>query len=187
MYLWRDTMAEHNSWENQGRQQHGWFGHGTDKRDTTQNIRDLAQVIQTEAEGEGAEAKVAVGHVLLNRMQRNGKAKVHDVWNGFAHHKQPDRETLTIARSILDGESKDTTGGATHFYTPNLLPREKQRTGGADVQDGLEQVLGVQDKAGLPVKTYRPGYAAVNEPREVQGVPSAVFKFSRAPGDGHVR
>ncbi len=151
------------------------------------NIRDLASVIETEARGLEPVVKAAVGHVVLNRMRRNKTAAVRNVWNGFVHVRPPGRESLTIARAILSGASKDTTNGATHFYTPASMPWEGRLTGGRDVGGGLEQVPGIKDERGVPIRTYRPKYAAEFTPIEVKGVSPLVFKFYRTPGNGPVR
>jgi hypothetical protein len=108
-------MGEHNSWMNQGRQQHGWFGHGTSKLATPQNVRDLASVIETEARGTPEQARIAVGFTVLNRMRRNGTDTVQSVWNAYAHHLSPEPSSLHVARTILNGAAADPTDGATHF------------------------------------------------------------------------
>lgn len=133
---------------NQGRQQHGWFGHGTSRLDSPQNVRDLASVIETEAGGETDGARIAVGFVAVNRMRRNGESDVRSIWNGFAHHVVPGQNSLKIARNILADRIKDPTEGATHFYTPARMPKEGESTGGRDVQGGLESVPGVTNRTG---------------------------------------
>jgi hypothetical protein len=189
------------SWRTQGRQRNGWFGNGkasqvSHARDaggdgtrlvTSRNISDLARIIETEARGQSAEAKRAVGAVALNRARRNGVSLIQDVFRGFRYHIEGGEDSRGVASDLLTGRIVDPTGGATHFYTPRIMPKEGEPTGGRDVRGGLEIVPGVVDRYGRPVRSYRPRFAAEFEPVTVPGIPPAIFKFYRQPGHGHVR
>ncbi len=49
------------------------------------NARNLADLIYTEARGEGEKAQIAVGATVLNRMRRNGTDRVDDVRGGYSY------------------------------------------------------------------------------------------------------
>ena len=151
------------------------------------NIQDLARVITTEAGGENQAAQTAVGRALRNRMTRNGPDDVERVWSpAFQHRKHPTALATQLATGILNGLIADPTGGATHFYTPRIMPKKGEPTAHIDVAGGLETTPGVVDDEGRPIQNYRPSFS--NWPQcIVAGVPEASFKFYRQQGDGHVR
>jgi hypothetical protein len=167
--------------------------HASDLKDplnTEQNVQDLAKVMESEAGGQpGSPALKAVGFTVLNRMKRNNTTRVRDVGGGFSHNApkvQP--KTVEIARQVLNGMLKDPTDGATHFYTPNIMPREGAKEPlHRDTAGGLESVDGVTDKYGRPVRNYRPVWSAIWPQKAVAGVKEKDFKFYQAPGNGHVR
>ncbi len=86
----------------------------------------------------------------------------------------------------MTGSIADPTGGATHFYTPRIMPKKGEDTGGIDVGGGLESVAGVTGN-GKPVQSYRPSWALSFDRQIVANVPEASFKFHRQPGNGRVR
>ena len=191
----------HGGWQNQEREPNGEFGpslevaeapavaagQGFDEHSlaTEANVRDLATVIETEAGGQPTNTKTAVGAVVVNRMRRNVTSRVQDVWDGFAHLIKPSPESRIIARTLLEGSVADPTHGATHFYSPNLMPKEGQHPGGRG--DMLESVPGVVDKYHHPIQNYRPHYAIVFPQQSVSGVPEKTFKFFRDPGNRPTR
>lgn len=151
------------------------------------NIQDLARVITTEAGGENQAAQTAVGWALRNRMTRNATDDVERVWSpAFQHRKYPTARAVQLATGILSGQIADPTGGATHFYTPRIMPKKGKSTAHIDVAGGLETTPGVVDDDGRPVQNYRPSFASWPQ-CIVAGVPEAAFKFYRKPGDGRVR
>lgn len=103
--------------------------------DTADNIEELASIIKTEAGGCNRAEQIAVGRTVLNRMRRNGTNLVGDV-RGYRDEKDPDDLSLEIARGILGGNIVDNSGGATHFYSPQIMPREGDSTAGYDVGGG---------------------------------------------------
>ena len=143
-------------------------------------------MIQTEAGGvPGVEAKTAVGWTLLNRMHCNHVTTVHQAWRGFNHDKPPLPDTLALAKRLLSGNVPDPTDGATHFYTPQIMPKEEATIPqGFDIGDGLESVAGVKDRHNRPVQNYRPSFA--DDPRfkdiYIKGVDDFNFKFYKAAG-----
>jgi hypothetical protein len=153
-----------------------------------QNVEDLAAVIWTEARGIGQLAMTAVGSTVLNRMRRNGTTSVRSAWQGYQHNHPPDAATLNLARRLLQGQVTDPTAGATHFYTPNIMPQQGQPTAGHDVGGDLEQVPGMVDSRGAPVQNYRPGWVKTFMPRPVPGIPERYFRFYEQPRNtGRVR
>ena len=188
----------HSGWQNQEREPNDEFGPSLEVAEapaggagqrfdehglaTEANVRDLATVIETEAGGQPANTKTAIGAVVVNRMRRNGTSMVQDIWNGFAHLVKPSPESRIIARGLLEGSMADPTHGATHFYSPNLMPKEGQHPGGRG--DVLESVPGVLDKYHHPIRNYRPHYAVIFPQQAVPDVPEKTFKLSRDPGNG---
>jgi hypothetical protein len=156
-----------------------------------QNVHDLATVIYAEAGGRPLAEQVAVGFTLRNRMLRNHAATVREAWGGFAHHSPEARDMARfeqLARDILEGRVNDPTGGATHFYSPHLMPRAGQPTGHRDVRGGLEPTPDHFDQqTGEPILTYRPGWALTFEPVPLPGIDPWQFRFYRQQGSGHVR
>jgi hypothetical protein len=152
------------------------------------NACNLAALITTEAGGENAAAKAAVGWTVMNRMQRDSVSNVDEAWQGYQHSKPPTQDALDIAKSILSGKMPDPTGGATHFYTPDAMPKEGESTANINVRGGLEETPGVTDSAGRAVKNYRPNWAARSEfkSRSVPALPEHCFKFFREDGNGPV-
>lgn len=93
----------------------------------------LARVIYAEARGESYTGQVAVGAVLLNRVQDsrfpktlNGvvfqKNAFETVSNGQIW-KQPNNTAYKAARAALNGQ--DPTGGALYFYNPAKITNPK--------------------------------------------------------------
>ena len=151
------------------------------------NIQDLARVITTEAGGENRAAQTAVGWALRNRMARNATDDVERVWSpAFQHRKHPTAGAIQLATGILNGQIVDPTSGATHFYTPRIMPKKGEPTAHIDVAGGLETTPGVVDDNGRPIQNYRPSFSSWPQ-SAVAGVPEATFKFYRKPGDGPVR
>lgn len=99
--------------------------------------KKIAEVIIYEARGEPDIGKVAVGHVVLNRLHdprwpNSVRAVVHQK-KQFSYledkHKQKpptveDRmKAKKIAWDILTGKLYDVTGGATHYHATRVNPR----------------------------------------------------------------
>lgn len=112
----------------------------------------LARTIQAEAGGEGPQGMLAAGAVIGNRA-KSGKygAGVRDVvlapgqfsaWNsitGYADGQggldmtgiRPSEDAYKVADQVLSGEYQDPTGGATHYYNPNVAnPKWGVQAGG---------------------------------------------------------
>jgi hypothetical protein len=122
-------------------------------------------------------------------MQRDGVTDVDQAWKGYQHGKAPTADDLEIARSILSGKTPDPTGGATHFYTPDAMPKEGEKVRKFDTSGGLESVAGVTDESGHAVRNYRPDWPAQAEfhIRAVSGVPEHRFRFFWEEGNGPVQ
>ncbi len=152
------------------------------------NVQDLARVMATEAGGlPGETAQIAVGWCLRNRMTRNGTDDVEKVWHPAFQHRAPATiMTLKDAAGILNGSVPDPTNGATHFYTPAIMPKKGDKIGGVDVGGGLELVPGVT-RDGEPIENYAPAFALTFTPKPVPTIPEKTFKFYQQPGSGHVR
>ena len=138
-------------------------------------------IITSEASVGNDTERSSVGFTVLNRMGRNGTAQVKDVSSGYARNRPPRPWAIRLATTILRNELADPTNGATHFYSPQYMPKEGEMAGRADVGGGLEQ------SGNLPKKHYRPGYAKAFSPVTVPHVRERHFRFYRAPGNGHVQ
>lgn len=93
----------------------------------------LAKIIEAEAEDEPYLGKVAVGSVVMNRVEHphfpdtiqavifqndGGVYQFSPVGNGRIHRVEPTAESYRAAKAALQGE--DPTGGAMYFYNPQL-------------------------------------------------------------------
>lgn len=123
----------------------------------------------------------SVGFTVLNRMRRNGTARVKDVSSAYSHDQTPAPWAISLATKILKKQLSDPTNGATHFYSPSRMPKEGENTAGFDVGGGLEH------SGNLKKKNYRPSYAKTFSAASIPGVREEGFKFWRAPGNGPVR
>ena len=164
------------------------------------NIAELARVLENEA-GSRKDQPImeAVGHTVLNRMQRNGTALVKDVTRQYSlRQKPPAPETRSLAIKLINGELPDTTGGATHFYQPvemvHPTPAPSDGKGGYLTDSppkGYEYVPGVTVKDSkrddVPAFSVRPDWAIGMQQVPVKGIPDSLAKFFIAPGSRHVR
>lgn len=120
--------------------------YGTDDREL------LAKTLEAEAGGEGLGGMVAAGAVIDNRNKsgRYGegirgvimKPGQFSAWNGVTGYASgqgaidmdrvsPSADAYEAADLILSGDYEDTTGGATHYYNPDVAnPAWGQRAGG---------------------------------------------------------
>jgi len=119
----------------------------------------LARLLQAEAGSEGAMGKLAVGSVIRNRamtrgygdnirevMMKPGQFSPLNSVTGYAGGEQgvdfdeisPSEEDYAIADAVLTGEAADPTGGATHFYNPDISKPKwgAERAGGNWMQLG---------------------------------------------------
>lgn len=168
----------------------------SDEEFKQRNFDDLATVIYNEARQQGELAMTAVGSTVWNRMLRNHVSTVRSVWQGYERKapdpKSPgDRAALLqahrIAEGILNGTTADPTHGATHYYSPQAMPKENESIAGRDVGGGLETVPGVRHNGG-PVRSYVPSYVPEFIRKPVTGVPERDFKFYEQPiGRSRVR
>lgn len=112
----------------------------------------LARLLQAEAGTEGALGRLAVGSVIRNRaqaggfgegirgvMMRPGQFSPLNSVTGYARGEQgrdfsaiePSDLDYQIADLVLSGQAEDPTGGATHFYNPDISqPSWGQSAGG---------------------------------------------------------
>jgi len=119
----------------------------------------LARLLRAEAGSEGTLGKLAVGSVIRNRamtrgygdsirevMMKPGQFSPLNSVTGYAGGEQgvdfdkiaPSEEDYAIADAVLKGEAADPTGGATHFYNPDISKPAwgAERSGGNWMQLG---------------------------------------------------
>lgn len=112
----------------------------------------LAKTLMAEAGGEGYGGMLAAGAVIDNRRKGGGygdgwngvimKPGQFSAWNGVTGYAggegalnmstmSPSEEAYAAADAILTGNYEDPTGGATHYYNPNVAnPKWGQSAGG---------------------------------------------------------
>lgn len=99
----------------------------------------LAKTIYAEARDQGTVGQEAVGHVIKNRASENrpgfGGNSIKDVclqprqfecWNDKKdipiNERDAYKQCQTVADSVLNGTSRDPTGGANHYNNPKKEP-----------------------------------------------------------------
>ena len=124
----------------------------------------LAKTLQAEAGNQGYNGMVAVGSVIMNRLAGgNDLGKVilkpghFSAWNsttGYAGGEQgqdmdftPSARAYEAADALLSGNYEDPTGGATHYYNPDLADPSWGASGGGDWQAIGQHVFGKANKA----------------------------------------
>lgn len=112
----------------------------------------LAKTLMAEAGGEGYGGMLAAGAVIDNRRESGGygdglegvimKPGQFSAWNGVTGYAggegalnmstmSPSEDAYAAADAILTGNYEDPTGGATHYYNPNVAnPKWGQAAGG---------------------------------------------------------
>ncbi|MCM3784194.1 cell wall hydrolase [Neobacillus mesonae] len=96
------------------------------------SLNQLAKAIHGEARGESFKGQVAVGAVILNRVQSDSfpdsitevilQPRQFTAVDDGQYNLTPDETSLKAARSALNGE--DPTGGALYYYNPELATSE---------------------------------------------------------------
>ena len=115
----------------------------------------LARLLQAEAGSEGALGRLAVGSVIRNRaqsgnfgegirgvMMQPGQFSPLNSVTGYAGGEQgvdfssiePTDVDYQVADAVLSGQIEDPTGGATHFYNPDISQPEWGEAAGGEWQ-----------------------------------------------------
>jgi hypothetical protein len=125
----------------------------------------LAKTLQAEAGNQGYTGMVAVGSVIMNRLAGGsdlGKVILQpghfSAWNsttGYAGGEQgqdmdftPSSKAYEVADALLSGNYEDPTGGATHYYNPQLADPNWGASAGGDWQTIGSHIFGKANKAG---------------------------------------
>ncbi|RBM06739.1 cell wall hydrolase [Novacetimonas cocois] len=150
-----------------------------DEKLARKNIEDLARIIASEASNSNETAQLMVGWTVINRMKRRHLKSVSTVWQhgNYAHNQSGTAMSRRIAASLLSGQAPDISQGATLFYSPISMPKEKETDlSKYDTQRGLETVDGVS-KNGKPIRNYVPSWAYPARRIFTPGIPEYKFKF----------
>jgi hypothetical protein len=164
------------------------------------NLNEWARILENEA-GSPTDQPImeAVGHTVLNRMQRNETEKLSDVSKGYARGNNPAQpQTRVLAIQLLNGALPDPTGGATHFYQPAQMkplmavPQNARGQYQTDLPpQNYEYIPGVTlklpDKKSAPAFSVAPPWAKDFSQTKVTGIPDSLAIFLIAPGSRHVR
>jgi hypothetical protein len=126
----------------------------------------LARLLQAEAGSEGPLGMLAVGSVIRNRANARGYGDtIRDVMmkpgqfsplnsiTGYAGGEQgvnfdrlqASETAYAVADAILSGEYDDPTGGATHFYNPDISTPSWGRESGGDWMTLGRHIFGMAD------------------------------------------
>jgi len=152
-------------------------------RTTDDNVDRLARVLTAECQHKcNAQETQGVGSTVINRMNRDGTNDVSDVVGrgAYAIADTANPTMVGMARGLLSGSIPDNTGGATHFYSPNSMPKAGADTQGWDIGGGLEQIPGHE------AANYRPKFAAEYPENAVPNTDPWNVKFFTEPGAGRV-
>lgn len=155
---------------------------------TNEDIEWLATVIASEAgsvHDKGSwvrctdEERAAVGWTVINRLNADAYGEsIKDIVTAqaqYAHNQEPNAEIKELARKLLAGTIEDTTGGATHFFSPISMPKEGEPTAGFDIGGGLHNVSGIDSGVYFPSWAETMTYVA-----DLQHVRQAYFMFYRS-------
>jgi hypothetical protein len=123
--------------------------------DTTEyEIECLATALMSEASIGTNEERIAVAWTIFNRVDSpqfpNTVCEVVYQGGQYATNQEPTQEILDLATSLVDDPGTDPTGGATHFFSPIIMPKEGGPTRGYDVGGGLHEVAGITEKVYFP-------------------------------------
>ena len=113
----------------------------------------LARVLQAEAGNQDLSGRLAVASVIQNRareggygeglrgvLTKPGQFSPVNYYTGYARGEQgqnlegvrPDKETYAVVDAVLSGQYEDPTGGATHFYNPDISQPNWGRSAGGE-------------------------------------------------------
>ena len=102
-----------------------------------------SQVVIDSARGLSETAQAMVGWTVVNRMKKHNLTRVSEVWadRQYVNGHFATATSLRLAEGILDGTAMDISQGATHFYTPNIMPKTGEPHSGIDIYGGLESTF----------------------------------------------
>ena len=172
----------------------------------------LAKTLMAEAGNQGVEGMLAAGSVIMNRARGGGygqgvegvimKPGAFSPWNsvtGFAGGQQgqnmaairPTMQAYQIADALLSGQYEDPTGGATHFYNPDISNPSWGTRGGGNWKRIGAHVFGRADDpqwrtAAISTQGAAKGDGAVaaNQPRVLTQDDIETYNLTDAvPGD----
>lgn len=131
----------------------------------------LARTLQAEAGNQGFGGMIAAGSVIMNRVGAGFGSNVRDVimapgqfstWNIETDHAKgeqgqnmeftPNAEAYRAADALLSGQYEDITGGATHYYNPDISQPDWGMAAGGSWKRIGDHVFG---KAGPGRRTQR--------------------------------
>lgn len=157
-----------------------------------ENLSDrelLARLLQAEAGSEGALGMLAVGSVIANRaktrgygdgirgvmMKRGQFSPLNSVTKHAGGEQGVDFDRLrasdtayAVADTILSGEYDDPTGGATHFYNPDISTPSWGRESGGNWMTIGRHIFGMADAGRSNYQPQAPVSQATPEARRVQ-------------------
>jgi hypothetical protein len=158
----------------------------------------LARILVAEAGNQGPVGMTAAGNVIMNRanlpgygdgvrgvIMKPGQFSPMNSVTGYAGGEQgqnidaisPSETAYMVADSLLSGTAGDITGGATHFYNPEISnPSWAQGVGSTRIGDHVF----LQADAGRSTTQNR-GATAMRQPTMTQGQPAPAMQGQTAP------
>ena len=162
----------------------------------------LAKTLQAEAGNQGLGGMMAVGSVIMNRV-KSGQSLCDIIlapgqfsaWNsvtGYAGGEQgqdmeaiqPSKDAYAAADAILSGNYADVTGGATHYYNPDISQPKWGASAGGDWTKIGAHLFGKADapKRGKPTMDgQQPMPMQAQQMQQMQRQPRGLMDFLRDP------
>jgi len=123
----------------------------------------LARVLQAEAGNQDLSGRLAVASVIQNRTREGGYGEglrgvltqpgqfsPVNYYTGYASGEQgqnlerirPDDKTYAVVDAVLSGQYEDPTGGATHFYNPDISQPNWGKSAGGEWMELGDHIFG---------------------------------------------
>ena len=159
----------------------------------------LAKTLQAEAGNQGLGGMMAVGSVIMNRVGSGQSLRdiilapgQFSAWNsvtGYAGGEQgqdmeaikPSKDAYAAADAILSGNYADITGGATHYYNPDISQPKWGASAGGDWTKIGAHLFGKADAPSKGKPTMDGQQPTAPQMQQMQRQPRGLMDFLRDP------